>query len=80
LSKSPPLERLTAWLRARLKRNQKLGLPNRQRYIDCATLDVGYSLFRGPNSKIGGFVGYNYCTENKSAYGCTPRSCGLRTS
>jgi hypothetical protein len=62
-----------------LKRNQKLGLPNRQRYIDYATFDVGYSLFRGPNSKIG-FVGYNYCTENKSAYGCTPRSCGLRTS
>ena len=39
--------------------------------IDYATFDVGYSLFRGPNSKIGGFVGYNYYTENKSAYGCT---------
>ena len=38
---------------------------------DYATFDVGYSLFRGPNSKIGGFVGYNYYTENKSAYGCT---------
>jgi opacity protein-like surface antigen/outer membrane protease len=38
--------------------------------IDYATFDVGYSLFRGPNSKIGGFVGYNYYTENKSAYGC----------
>ena len=39
--------------------------------LDYATFDVGYSLFRGPNSKIGGFVGYNYYTENKSAYGCT---------
>jgi opacity protein-like surface antigen len=39
--------------------------------VDYATFDVGYSLFRGPNSKIGGFVGYNYYTENKSAYGCT---------
>ena len=35
------------------------------------TFDVGYSLFRGPSSNIGGFVGFNYYDENKSAYGCS---------
>jgi opacity protein-like surface antigen len=35
------------------------------------TFDVGYSLFRGPSSNVGGFVGFNYYEENKSAYGCT---------
>jgi len=35
-----------------------------------ATLDLGYALFHGPNAKVGGFVGYNYFRENKSAYGC----------
>jgi opacity protein-like surface antigen len=34
------------------------------------TFDVGYSLFRGPSSNVGGFVGFNYYDENKSAYGC----------
>jgi opacity protein-like surface antigen len=34
------------------------------------TLDFGYSLFHGRNSKVGGFVGYNYFRENKAAYGC----------
>jgi opacity protein-like surface antigen len=38
--------------------------------IGYATLDVGYSLFRGPSANIGGFIGYNYFRENKSAYGC----------
>jgi len=35
------------------------------------TFDVGYSLFRGPSANVGGFVGFNYFGENKSAYGCT---------
>jgi opacity protein-like surface antigen len=34
------------------------------------TFDVGYSLFRGPSANVGGFVGYNYYRENKSAFGC----------
>ena len=38
--------------------------------IGYATVDVGYSFFRGPSAKVGGFVGYNYFRENKSAYGC----------
>ncbi|WP_322515368.1 porin family protein [Rhodopseudomonas palustris] len=38
--------------------------------IAYATLDVGYNLLRGPGYKFGGFVGYNYYRENKSAYGC----------
>ena len=39
--------------------------------IDYATLDLGYDFFRGAGYKLGGFVGYNYYQENKSAYGCT---------
>jgi len=35
------------------------------------TFDAGYSLFRGPSANVGGFVGFNYYRENKSAYGCT---------
>jgi len=38
--------------------------------IGYATIDVGYSLFRGPSANVGGFVGYNYFREDKSAYGC----------
>jgi opacity protein-like surface antigen len=38
--------------------------------IGYATIDVGYSLFRGRSANIGGFVGYNYFKEDKSAYGC----------
>ena len=34
------------------------------------TFDAGYSLFRGPSSNVGGFVGFNYYRENKLAYGC----------
>jgi outer membrane protease len=36
-----------------------------------ATVDLGYSLFHGPNANVGGFAGFNYYQENKSAYGCT---------
>jgi opacity protein-like surface antigen len=35
-----------------------------------ATFDVGYALFHGPSSQVGGFLGYNYFRENKAAYGC----------
>jgi opacity protein-like surface antigen len=35
------------------------------------TFDAGYSVFRGPSANVGGFVGFNYYRENKSAYGCT---------
>ena len=38
--------------------------------LGYATLDFGYALFHGPSAKVGGFVGYNYFKENKSAYGC----------
>jgi opacity protein-like surface antigen len=38
--------------------------------LSYATFDAGYSLFRGPSAKVGGFVGFNYYRENKSAYGC----------
>lgn len=38
--------------------------------IGYATIDVGYSLFRGPSANVGGFVGYNYFKEDKSAFGC----------
>jgi opacity protein-like surface antigen len=39
--------------------------------IAYATFDVGYSLFRGPSANVGGFIGFNYYEENKSAYGCS---------
>ncbi len=38
--------------------------------IGYATVDVGYSFFRGPSANVGGFIGYNYFREDKSAYGC----------
>jgi opacity protein-like surface antigen len=38
--------------------------------LGYATLDLGYALFHGPNAKVGGFIGYNYYKENKSAFGC----------
>jgi opacity protein-like surface antigen len=38
--------------------------------LSYATLDFGYSLFHGATSKVGGFIGYNYFREGKSAYGC----------
>jgi opacity protein-like surface antigen len=39
--------------------------------LGYGTVDAGYSLFRGPSSNVGGFVGFNYFGENKSAYGCS---------
>jgi opacity protein-like surface antigen len=39
--------------------------------LGYGTVDAGYSLFRGPSSNVGGFVGFNYFRENKSAYGCS---------
>jgi opacity protein-like surface antigen len=39
--------------------------------LGYATFDVGYALFHGPSSKVGGFIGYNYFHENKAGYGCT---------
>jgi Outer membrane protein beta-barrel domain len=39
--------------------------------IGYGTGDIGYNFLRGVGFKVGGFVGYNYYTENKSAYGCT---------
>ncbi|MCG6207231.1 outer membrane beta-barrel protein [Rhodopseudomonas sp. HC1] len=44
--------------------------------IAYATLDVGYNLLRGSDYKFGGFVGYNYYRENKSAYGCVQTAGG----
>jgi opacity protein-like surface antigen len=38
--------------------------------LGYATFDAGYALFHGPSSKVGGFIGYNYFHENKSAMGC----------
>jgi hypothetical protein len=38
--------------------------------IGYATIDAGYAFWRGDGFKVGGFVGYNYYQENKSAYGC----------
>src|SRR6516164_7757727 len=34
------------------------------------TIDAGYSVFRGPSTNVGGFIGFNYYRENKRAYGC----------
>jgi hypothetical protein len=39
--------------------------------IGYGTADIGYDFLRGAGFKVGGFVGYNYYSENKSAYGCT---------
>jgi hypothetical protein len=38
--------------------------------IGYVTLDLGYSFFRGPSANVGGFIGYNYYRDDKSAYGC----------
>jgi opacity protein-like surface antigen len=35
------------------------------------TIDAGYSFWKGPAFKVGGFVGYNHFYENVNAYGCT---------
>jgi hypothetical protein len=39
--------------------------------IGYGTADIGYNFLRGAGFKVGGFVGYDYFSENKSAYGCT---------
>jgi opacity protein-like surface antigen len=39
--------------------------------IGYGTFDIGYSLFRGRSTNVGGFVGFNYYEEDKSAYGCS---------
>jgi opacity protein-like surface antigen len=35
-----------------------------------ATIDGGFDFLRGPDYKVGGFVGYNTYRDNKSAFGC----------
>jgi hypothetical protein len=46
------------------------------------TIDVGYNVFRGPDFRVGAFVGYNYMRDYVSANGCdqvaaNPFICGL---
>jgi hypothetical protein len=47
-----------------------------------ATVDAGYNVFRGPDFRIGAFLGYNYLYESVSALGCgqvatNPLICGI---
>jgi hypothetical protein len=47
-----------------------------------ATADVGYNVLRGPDFRVGAFVGYNYMREVVSAQGCgqiatNPFICGF---
>jgi outer membrane protease len=49
-----------------------------------ASVDGGYNLFRGPDFRVGAFVGYNYMREVVSAQGCgqiatNPFICGVFT-
>jgi hypothetical protein len=49
-----------------------------------ATADVGYNVLRGPDFRVGAFVGYNYMREVVSAQGCgqiatNPFICGFFT-
>jgi opacity protein-like surface antigen/outer membrane protease len=39
--------------------------------LSYATADIGYDILRGPNYKVGPFVGYNYFHANMNAIGCT---------
>jgi hypothetical protein len=39
--------------------------------VAYATFDVGYNLFDGRSAKVGGFLGYNFFRDYKSAFGCT---------
>jgi opacity protein-like surface antigen len=54
-----------------------LSSPVKER-LAYATVDVGYALFKGANTKVGGFIGYNYLKDDNSAFGCvqiaTPNS------
>lgn len=48
------------------------------------SVDVGYNVFRGPDFRVGAFVGYNYMREVVSAQGCgqiatNPFICGFFT-
>jgi len=45
--------------------------------IAYGTVDAGYDFMRGPGYKLGSFAGYNYYTDNKSAFGCTQIANGL---
>jgi opacity protein-like surface antigen len=38
--------------------------------ISYGTIDGGFNFLEGPWYKVGGFVGYNYYRDDKSAYGC----------
>jgi hypothetical protein len=47
-----------------------------------ANVDVGYNVFRGPDFRVGAFIGYNYMHEVVSAQGCgqiatNPFICGF---
>jgi outer membrane protease len=47
-----------------------------------ASVDVGYNVFRGPDFRVGAFLGYNYMREVVSAQGCgqvatNPFICGF---
>ena len=51
-------------------------------YLLYTTLDAGYSVFRGPDFRVGAFVGYNFLRENITALGCdqigaNPFICGF---
>jgi len=39
--------------------------------LSYGTVDLGYSVFRQPNFRLGGFVGYGRWNENVTASGCT---------
>lgn len=39
--------------------------------IAYGTIDAGYNFLHGRTYKFGGFIGYNYYRDDKSAYGCT---------
>jgi len=46
------------------------------------TVDIGYSVVRGPDFRVGAFVGYNYTREVTTAQGCgqiaaNPLICGI---
>jgi Autotransporter beta-domain len=47
-----------------------------------ATVDVGYNVLKGPDFRLGAFVGWNYFYQTVSAFGCTqiatnPDICGI---
>jgi outer membrane protease len=51
-------------------------------YPFYATFDAGYNVFRGPDFRLGAFVGYNFLRQNITALGCdqiatNPFICGF---